>query len=287
VAESLAMSLAAWTGAAIWTTLALAFIHRPRLAIAARAAILLAATALPFWLIIIWNWGLAGYSWPRWADELNEATWAVVLFGMAVVALLLDYTARRWWMWLGIAAAVVGCGMWQAHIWFLLQSQTGLGECIASLAVLLAYVSVVRLIPLRPAYRWIQVSAIAAAGVTTLCIDAGIVLDKSGADSEIALRFAGAGAIATACAALATMVAWLLGRRDVAPQELSAITQISLVCPGCQKRGTFSVGTSRCPHCRLEFDMHIREPRCPACNYLVYMLTSDRCPECGNLLARG
>ncbi|MGD0770219.1 MAG: hypothetical protein ABSB42_18710 [Tepidisphaeraceae bacterium] len=29
-----------------------------------------------------------------------------------------------------------------------------------------------------------------------------------------------------------------------------------------------------------------RAPRCPNCNYLLLMLQSDRCPECGAAVAR-
>lgn len=282
IETSAALSLLAWAGTTVWLTLALAVLRRPIAAIAAKFAVVLACVGLPMWLIGIWSDYGGGYAF---AENMLDAAGAVWLFGMATAALLTDYSVRRWWMWLGILAAMAGCAIWQGHIWWNLQSNTGIGECIASPAFLLSYLSILRLFRLRPSFAWVQIAATMAAIITTLSIDVLIIAEKRGSAPEIITRLVAASAIATTCASLAVVILRLLGRREIEPQELSDIRELAITCPGCGKKGTMPVGESQCPYCRLGFDIRICEPRCPVCNYLTYMLQSDRCPECGTALA--
>ena len=39
--------------------------------------------------------------------------------------------------------------------------------------------------------------------------------------------------------------------------------------------------------CGLKFHIRLEEPRCPKCDYLLFMLQSDRCPECGTPVRGG
>jgi hypothetical protein len=64
--------------------------------------------------------------------------------------------------------------------------------------------------------------------------------------------------------------------------RLWVIQEITLICPGCRKKQLLPVGDAQCPTCHLKFHIRIDEPRCPNCDYLLYMLKSDCCPECGS-----
>jgi ribosomal protein L37E len=65
-------------------------------------------------------------------------------------------------------------------------------------------------------------------------------------------------------------------------RELAAVTEVKVLCPGCGRNQSLHVGRSACPACRLQFEIRVTEPRCPKCDYLLFMLKSDRCPECGH-----
>ena len=60
---------------------------------------------------------------------------------------------------------------------------------------------------------------------------------------------------------------------------------MEMVCPVCRKKQTVpindGVGELSCPGCGLIVSVRLRAPRCPSCDYMLLMLHSDRCPECG------
>ena len=53
------------------------------------------------------------------------------------------------------------------------------------------------------------------------------------------------------------------------------------ICPRCKSKQHFPVNGTTCSACHLRVDIRIEEPRCVKCNYLLYMLKSPNCPECG------
>jgi hypothetical protein len=67
---------------------------------------------------------------------------------------------------------------------------------------------------------------------------------------------------------------------------LSEIREITIICPGCDAKQTLPVGASSCSRCGLVIHTRIEEPRCAQCDYLLYMLKSDNCPECGTPVRR-
>ena len=62
---------------------------------------------------------------------------------------------------------------------------------------------------------------------------------------------------------------------------VSTKLEMEIVCPRCAAHQTIAAGDSSCGNCRLKFRLEIEEPRCAGCGYLLYQLTSLRCPECG------
>ncbi len=106
-----------------------------------------------------------------------------------------------------------------------------------------------------------------------------------GIDEEVLGRLAAAGAIVAGCATLAVMVLVRMNRK-VDFETLSVeLAEITVVCPRCSKKQAIPVGGAICSGCELRISITIEEPRCPKCDYLLYGLPSDRCPECGTLIA--
>ncbi|MGD0542282.1 MAG: hypothetical protein ABSB33_12270 [Tepidisphaeraceae bacterium] len=75
--------------------------------------------------------------------------------------------------------------------------------------------------------------------------------------------------------------------RRIAPRPTGELDagKMEMVCPVCRKKQTVpindGVGELSCPGCGLIVSVRLRAPRCPSCDYMLLMLHSDRCPECG------
>ncbi len=99
------------------------------------------------------------------------------------------------------------------------------------------------------------------------------------------MRIDAAFAIPALCGAVALAVVHRLNRGTavaIVPAELQVIT---VFCPRCRKKQTLRLGGDACKSCRLEIDVRAQTPACRQCGYLLYNLTSDRCPECGESIS--
>ena len=186
----------------------------------------------------------------------------------------------------GVLAAGLAMLMAVFGIWQDIHSGSDLFAVITTIALVTAHANLCLLAPLSDGQRWIRWITITA-GVLTGVMWSLLIMDDARAlrDGPL-IRFASASGFVTACGSLALLVMYRLNRKvtDETP-VLTEISAVTLVCPGCRKKQTLPIGASTCPTCRLQFEIQLREPRCPKCDYLLFMLTSDTCPECGCALA--
>jgi hypothetical protein len=155
---------------------------------------------------------------------------------------------------------------------------------VVSFAAVVAHANVCLFVPLMQGQRWVRVVTILAAAATAVLIDALVVADERGRELPMGQNLAAAAGIIASCGSLALLVLARLNRHlDRAP-VLSEVRELTVICPGCHKKQTVRVGDSACPTCLLKFHIRVEEPRCPTCDYLLFMLQSDRCPECGTVV---
>ncbi len=106
-------------------------------------------------------------------------------------------------------------------------------------------------------------------------------------DDDLAARLLLSGSILMMLGIIATPVLYKVAGEKVRPRIETARTEISVECPRCLTRQSLPQGESRCRNCRLRFSIEIEEPRCPDCSYLLYQLTSPRCPSVAANSRRG
>ena len=135
--------------------------------------------------------------------------------------------------------------------------------------------------------HWLRLATIAAGVTTGVLLDLIIIfeIDLDGVES-IPGRLTAASAILATCGSLALLILARFHRRIDLEGPGAAALQMTIVCPRCRKRQRVAVGSSTCCRCDLRLHIRVEEPRCPKCEYLLYGIESDRCPECGQELAR-
>jgi len=213
----------------------------------------------------------------------------VSIYGLLVVLCLVDAGTPRWRRWrsIGLVAAGVASGMWLCDIWIGAGSDPGfvIFVTLTCAAAVIAHASLASLCPLTAGQRWMLWGTVAAATLTAGLVDlvtAGDRLLHLGRnETSILWRGIGASGILAGCGTLALVVLAALNRRiDYEPGSKEMLS-LFLACPRCGKKQNVAIGEARCVACDLRISTRIEEPRCRKCGYLLYKLTSDRCPECG------
>jgi hypothetical protein len=235
--------------------------------------------AAVFLLIMIGLWIASN----RYDDEWFESAMALAGTGLPAVACLagVGTAPRRAWRWIGVAASVLAAAAGVYGVWKSVHSGGDIFVVILSIAIVLAHANLCLFVPLTGGQRWVRVVTILAGVGTAIAIDAMAIADQREFDLPFAENFAAAGGIITACGSLALLVLARINRKMDHVPVLSEINQITIICPGCQRKQTLYVGQSRCSSCNLKIFIRLEEPRCAKCDYVLYMLQSDRCPECG------
>jgi hypothetical protein len=216
-------------------------------------------------------------------DECYETAAALAGTGLPGVACLagVGTLPRRWWRWAGVAASVLAAAAATYAIWKSIHSGSSVFVIVLSIAVVAAHANLCLFVPLAGSQKWMRVATILAAVATALAIDVMALADEHDFDFPLAENLAAAGGIITACGSLALLVLARINRNLDRVPVLSEIKQMTVICPGCQRKQTLPTGPSSCPTCGMKITIQLEEPRCPKCDYLLYMLQSERCPECG------
>lgn len=239
-----------------------------------------------FLIILYGVWIVSG--WPAKEKPLNCAG-TLASFGVLAIACLAGGTPRpdlRMMLIagraLGILASALGAGIAIYAICYDIHTDSWLFRAITSLAAVLAHANLCLLVPLTGAQHWVRIVTIAGAACTAVSINIAMYPGVDSGSAEFAMRAASAAGIITSCGSIALLVLARISRRIPSEtRELAIVTELNIVCPGCGRKQTQPVGHSACPTCRLQFELRVQEPRCPKCDYLLFMLKSDHCPECG------
>jgi len=242
-----------------------------------------AVTVAVFVVFMVDNWArpyVVNVNWRQTGCVLS-------LFGaLAVLALIgLGTGDRRHWRWAGVVASVIACVMWLIDIWLSIESDPGFVVfcTLLSVAAVVAHANLSLMCPLTDTQRWVRSGTIAAAILAATLVDMIVLDDKLlryGMDDPLG-RFAGAAGIVAGCGTLALVVLAGINRKVDYERLSPELTEMVVVCPRCGKKQSIGLGDSVCTVCSLRISLRIEEPRCPKCDYLLYGLTSDRCPECG------
>ncbi len=259
--------------------------YEPNTRTTAIAGLILAVAA--FVLLMVGSWWATGWSArEHWFASGGAVGGIGVLFAGCLIGVGVPGGSRPALLGriIGALAASVALYVGLEAIWLNLHEDTGLFRIPLSLAAVIAHANLCFAAPLKTGQRWVRLATIAAAACTAVFVNVSLSL-AHGSDGEFAGRLAGAAGVMAACGSLALVVLARMNRRmtDHAP-VLSQIRELTIICPGCQRKQTLPVGEAACPTCRLRFNLSVEEPRCPQCDYLLFMLTSDRCPECGAVL---
>ena len=262
----------------------LRFASMPSARVAARAGV--ALSGIVFVLLMLGTWTPGGV-WRN--DELFASAGSIAALGVLGVASLagVGTTPHRSWRWVGVLASLVATVMAVVAICKHIHSGSAVFAVIVSVAAVVAHANVCLFVPLTPAQRWVRVVTISAAVATAALVDAMVSADEWHFYFTPGQNLAGAAGIIASCGSLALLVLARLNRHLDRVPVLSEVREMTVICPGCRKKQTLPVGDSSCSTCGLTFHIRVEEPRCPNCDYVLFMLQSDRCPECGTAVRGG
>jgi hypothetical protein len=194
---------------------------------------------------------------------------------------------RRPWRWIGMVASLIATVVAVVAIWKHIDSGGGTFSVVVSVAAVVAHANLCLLVPLTAPQKWVRWVTILAAFATAALIDGMLLADDYHRDFPLGQNLAAATGIIASCGSLVLLVLARLNRHLDRVPVLSEVREMTIVCPGCEKKQTVGVGDSACSTCNLKFHIRVEEPRCPNCDYVLFMLQSDRCPECGTPLRGG
>lgn len=255
----------------------------PTFAVAALAG--LAYTLIGFALFMVATW-LPGdiYAWSRPFWETSSAV--AFLAPLIVLNLVgLRSPARRWWRWIGAAAASAALAIALVAIWQGLEEGSGVFTTLVCTAAAVAHAGLVILCPLSSRQEWLRWATMAA-GIATGVLVSAWALELLPALEELLTRLIAASAIAAGCGSLALLVLARLNRRVDFEPSSGGIVSMTIHCPRCGRKQAIAIGDASCCACHLRIHTRIEEPTCPTCGYALYRLQSNQCPECGTRIDR-
>ncbi|MGA2440273.1 MAG: hypothetical protein ABSH08_04910, partial [Tepidisphaeraceae bacterium] len=246
----------------------------------------LSAAAFALFLMAIW----LESPWSGMREvSLWETGWACWFFALASAASTAGAgTDRRHWRWVGLAASTLAFALGLDDVWTEKQAASDLFIVLTTLAILIGHANILWLCKLNERQRWLRWTTVAFAWFAGATIDYSAIYHLN---VDIILRVEAAAGTCAACGTVAVAILTAFNRRVVPPSGDGVdATEITIVCPACRKKQAVplanGIGDSVCGGCGMIFSIRARAPRCPSCNYLLLMLRSDRCPECGASIER-
>jgi len=286
--EQIALTMLSLAGAVVFGMVFLRLHPEGHGRVAGPVGIIVTAAAFLLFMFGVWELRtLARAARSLHQEKLWETSGITMLFGSLAVCSLVGFAAgdRRHWRWAGIAGAAGAWLLMLGGIWTGTRSDAGTVafSILTAIAGVSAYANLLLFCPLKPHQFWVRTATIASAILTAALVDLHVVdsVLKLPIDGDMLNRFTAAAGIVASCGTLALSVLARMNRGVKFEPVTAELREMSVVCPRCQKKQLIEVGKSACKFCKLRISIEIEEPRCPNCDYLLFTLTSGRCPECG------
>lgn len=233
--------------------------------------------------VTAWHW-----SFRRTPGEVILTATLLMVFSLTAAAGLAMWRRRGGGFILGLSilSSAAAFAAWMAIIWGI-----GLGPLVITqpraiaatvFSVVVAHYSLLGLARLRRRWEWVRL-------VTRVCAGLLFVADIAAVEAHITDRLVLPGFIILLIGVVSGTLCVILLHwvESVYTQEgLTTPMVVALTCPRCGASQELLAGRSRCAECGLSLRIEIDEEYCEKCGYLLYGLTSNRCPECGTPIAR-
>jgi hypothetical protein len=220
--------------------------------------------------------------------------WAFLFAGFISAAALvgLKEPDRRWWRWLGVAAACVGAAF---AIYGAIQQSGGNPAWFVgpyAFGAFIAHAVICLRLNLTSGQRWVRIIANASALCTAIAITYSLAEQTPGSralgEFNWDWRMSFAFGLVCSSATMALLVLSVLNHRPkVRLARTSAFRRVFLICPRCGKRLTLPLGGALCDECRLHIYVTVQTTRCARCDYDLTDLSAKVCPECGTPIPIG
>lgn len=224
----------------------------------------LVGTAL--YAIVMTAFMIAIWSPSQWYsnDEWWETGFSILVFGPMALANLIGAGSgdRRYWRWLGVLAAAVGCFACLHGAWWGDYPSERVLVVISSIAVALAYANVSLYLPLTRGQEWLRIATISMVGLTAVFLDIDLLLQLSyRGPLSLVGRAALAAGILASCGSLALIILAALNRTGQVHIVEGKISNIAVHCPRCGKKQVISLGSATCSRCQLIMNISVQEPK--------------------------
>lgn len=235
----------------------LAQVSSPSTWIAARVGVGAYVAVVCMFLIAIWHPG----GWREREHWAMTAWWSAAYGSLAFASLCGLHRFKLDWRWIGVVTAFLAWTLALLAEWNNEPQAETLLTVISSASVVVAHAALAGLVQLPGKQIGLRRGTIAAVVTSALFVDLEVIFDPQSGLSMLG-RISGAAAIVASCGSLALIIFARLNsvaNRDHPRTELPEITEITLICPRCQKQQSRPLGRATCDNCRLNIFVSVEE----------------------------